>query len=138
MEFTLDTLKKDEQVSLSLRKLYEQFGYKKYKVSKFEAYELYLENKNFLKSEQIITFNDLDGKLLALKPDVTLSIIKNTNANREQTEKLYYIENVYRLSRQNHEYKEINQMGLEYIGDVDLYATLEVMVKTDKVCIALR
>ena len=49
MEFTLDTLKKDEQVSLSLRKLYEQFGYKKYKVSKFEAYELYLENKNFLK-----------------------------------------------------------------------------------------
>ena len=127
MEFTLDTLKKDEQVSLSLRKLYEQFGYKKYKVSKFEAYELYLENKNFLKSEQIITFNDLDGKLLALKPDVTLSIIKNTNANREQTEKLYYIENVYRLSRQNHEYKEINQMGLEYIGDVDLYATLEVI-----------
>ena len=30
----------------------------------------------FLSSEQVITFTDLDGRLLALKPDVTLSIAK--------------------------------------------------------------
>lgn len=127
MELFLDTLKKDEQVSLQLRGLYEQFGFKKYKMRKFEQYDLYLENKNFLKSEQIITFNDLDGKLLALKPDVTLSIVKNTRASRERSEKLYYLENVYRFSKQNHEYKEINQMGLEWIGNIDLYATLETI-----------
>ncbi|MGI5891436.1 MAG: ATP phosphoribosyltransferase regulatory subunit [Bacillota bacterium] len=127
MELFLDTIKKDEKIILALRKLYEQLGYKKYKMSKFEEYDLYVENKNFLASENIITFTDMNGKLLALKPDVTLSIVKNTKADRLNNQKLYYIENVYRLSKQNREYKEINQMGLEFLGDVDLYSIIEVI-----------
>lgn len=127
MELFLDTLRREEQVTLSLRRLYEQFGYKKYRMGKFEEYALYIENKNFLQSENIITFNDLEGKLLALKPDVTLSIVKHTNASRQSAEKLYYTENIYRLSKRNHEYKEISQMGLEFIGDIDLYAMIETI-----------
>ena len=45
-------------------------------MNKFENYELYLENKSFLASENIVTFTDPSGKLLALKPDITLSILK--------------------------------------------------------------
>ena len=40
MNLTLDSLKKDELVSLQLRKLYEQYGYKKYRVRKFEELSL--------------------------------------------------------------------------------------------------
>lgn len=127
MELFLDTLKKEEKITLSLRKLFEQLGYKKYRMSKFESYDLYAENKSFLTSENIITFTDVNGRLLALKPDVTLSIVKNTNADKLNSQKLYYLENVYRLSRRNNEYKEINQMGLEYLGDVDLYTIIEVI-----------
>lgn len=127
MEVFLDSLKKEEQVTLNLRRLYEQFGYKKYRMGKFEEYALYIENKNFLQSEAIITFNDLEGKLLALKPDVTLSIVKHTNATRANAEKVYYTENIYRLSKRNHEYKEISQMGLEFLGDLDPYAMIEVI-----------
>jgi ATP phosphoribosyltransferase regulatory subunit len=127
MQLNIDTLKKDEQTALILRSLYESYGYKKFKTGKFEEYGLYLENKSFLKSENLITFNDLNGRLLALKPDVTLSVVKNTNADKSTAEKLYYIENVYRYSKQNREFKEINQMGLELIGDVDLYGTTEVI-----------
>lgn len=127
MEVFLDSLRKEEQVTLNLRRLYEQFGYKKYRMGKFEEYALYIENKNFLQSEAIITFNDLEGKLLALKPDVTLSIVKHTNATRKSAEKVYYTENIYRLSKRNHEYKEISQMGLEFIGDLDPYAMIEVI-----------
>ena len=68
---------KMERTSLSLRSLYKKYGYLPYKMSKFEAYDLYVRNKDFLRSDGVITFNDTDGKLLALKPDVTLSIIKN-------------------------------------------------------------
>lgn len=119
-----------EKITFALRALYSDMGYRKYQMSKFEEYDLYLENKNFLQDSHVITFNDTDGRLLALKPDVTLSIAKNTSA--EASEKLYYTENVYRASRSTHEYKEIMQVGLEYIGRVDLSILCEVLTLAAK------
>lgn len=120
----MENLKREEKIIFDLRKIYEQFGYKHYKMKKFEQYDLYQENKSFLSSENIITFNDLNGKLLALKPDVTLSIVKNANINNDEVLKVYYNENVYRTS--NREFKEIMQVGLEFIGKLDLYSLYEV------------
>jgi len=119
-------LKPDERAALELRGIYEQAGYKKYKMGRFEEYSLYAENKEFLSSDKVVTFTDLDGRLMALKPDVTLSIIKNTKATREKGEKLYYIENIYRESKESHTFKEINQLGLEMLGDVDINGVTEV------------
>lgn len=119
-------LRRDERVIIPLSRLFEGYGYKKYHMSQFEEYQLYMKNKNFLGTENVITFSDYDGKLLALKPDVTLSIVKNTNASRERSKKVYYLENVFRFSRQDKQYREISQMGLEWIGDADGYASAEV------------
>lgn len=127
-----NVLSLEERVSLELMSLYENYGYKKYKMSKFEEYDLYLENKNFLKSENVIAFNDLTGKLMALKPDVTLSIAKNTDENEQGARKLFYSENVYRVSGNMHEFREIPQIGLEYIGNVDMYSLCEVMLLAKK------
>ena len=66
----------NERVVFSLRSLYSSRGYSQYKMSKFEEYDLYAVNKDFLISDSVITFTDTNGKLMALKPDVTLSIIK--------------------------------------------------------------
>ncbi len=125
MDNKMQYLTKGEQVNMKLRLLYEQFGYKKYRMNKFEEYSFYINNKNFLESDRIITFTDLDGKLIALKPDVTLSIAKNTKATATQNERLYYNENVFRVSGM--EFKELNQTGVEFIGHIDLYNTLEVV-----------
>ena len=65
-----------------------------------------------------ITFTDLDGRLLALKPDVTLSIAKTAQPAPGETLRYYYHENVYRPSAESHTFKEIGQMGLEMLGDV--------------------
>ncbi len=127
MNISLNTLRKEEEVALRLRSLYESFGYRKFKMAKFEEYSFYIENKNFLQSHNVITFNDADGRLMALKPDVTLSIVKNTKATAQSSEKLYYSENVYRMNMQGREYKEISQTGLEYIGKITPYTTLEVI-----------
>ncbi len=97
-------LKKEERVSFSLRALFEQYGYRKFKMSKFEEYDFYAENRSFLHSEAILTFTGLDGKLLALKPDVTLSIVKNTK-EAEMRQNAYYNENVYRARKGAGEYK---------------------------------
>jgi len=127
MNSVLDTLKKDERVALTMRQLYERYGYKKYKMSRFEEYGFYMDNKSFIPGEQIISFTDLDGRLLALKPDVTLSIVKNAKALKGCFDKLYYVENVYKPARGAHKFKEISQLGLEALGPVDGYTTLEVV-----------
>ena len=119
-------LKSGEQALFDLRALYQRYGYTQYKMSKFEEYDLYVKNKDFLVGDGVITFNDTDGKLLALKPDVTLSIIKNTKDEENGTQKVYYNENVYRISQNTHTFKEIMQTGLECIGELDLYSMTEV------------
>lgn len=120
-------LKNDERAILSLRSLYEKYGYQPYKMSKFEEYDLYVKNKDFLVSDSVITFNDTNGKLLALKPDVTLSIIKNSTDEAGCKEKVYYNENVYRVWGSTRQFKEIMQTGLECIGDIDTYDVFEVL-----------
>ena len=125
-------LKPDERATLELRGLYEKYGYKKYKIGRFEEYSLYATNRGFLMGDKVLTFTDLDGRLLAMKPDVTLSVINNTAATREKSEKLYYIENVYRENRESHCFKEISQMGLEYMGNIDKYSILEVITLAAK------
>lgn len=116
-----------EALQGELRALYEQSGYAQYKMSKFEEYDLYVRNKDFLISDSVITFTDTNGKLMALKPDVTLSIIKNSGDALAATQKVYYNENVYRISKGTHTFKEILQSGLECMGEIDDYCIYEVL-----------
>ncbi len=132
MELNESVLKREEKAVFALRGLYQKFGYAQYKMSKFEEYDLYVRNKDFLVSENIITFTDTDGKLMALKPDVTLSIIKNTKDEPGLVQKLYYNENVYRVSKGTHSFKEIMQAGLECIGDIDGYSIFETVMLAAK------
>lgn len=121
-------LTQDEQATLALRELYRRYGYMPYKMSRFEEYDLYVRNKDFLPSQEIITFADRNGRLLALKPDVTLSIMKNTAGKRDRVQKLYYNENVYRADKDAHAYREILQAGLECVGDLGSYEIAEVVL----------
>lgn len=116
-----------ERLVSGLRALYESLGYTQYPMRRFEEYSLYAENKAFLKSEQVLAFHNPDGKLMALKPDVTLSIVKRARREAGGLEKLYYTESVYRVEETAHEFREIGQVGVEYLGEVDAYAVCEVV-----------
>ena len=127
MELDLDLLTPLERLVLQLRCLYQQSGFHQYHMSRFEEYGLYQENRRFLSSEQVITFTDLDGRLLALKPDVTLSIAKNAQVPPDGCGRYYYSENVYRPSQESHTFREIRQIGLECIGAVDDAAAAQIV-----------
>ena len=131
MNNLLNVLSKEEYISLTLRALYSSVGYQKYRMSKFEEYDLYVKNKDFLVSESVITFTDTNGKLLALKPDVTLSIVKNSK-DIDGVMKVYYDEKVYRVSKGTKSYKEISQSGLECIGEIDKSVIAEVLYLAGK------
>ena len=120
-------LKPEEKAAFALRALYDAHGYRQYKMSKFEEYDLYVKNKEFLISDNIITFTDTNGKLMALKPDVTLSIIRSTKDHAEAAEKVYYTESVYRVSKGTRRFQELLQTGLECIGDIGTPQICEVI-----------
>ena len=120
-------LSRDEKAIFALRSLYREHGFSQYRMNKFEEYDLYVENKDFLLSDNVITFTDTNGKLMALKPDVTLSIIKNCKDRPGDVQKVFYNENVYRVSKRTRSFREIAQAGLECIGDVDDYSVYEVL-----------
>ena len=116
-----------EQTVFRLRGLYQSYGYLQYQMSKFEEYDLYAQNKDFLVSDNVITFMD-GGKLMALKPDVTLSIVRAIRPGSEGLEKVFYDENVYRVAKGMSYFQEIRQTGLECIGPVDDYDVAEVVL----------
>ena len=121
-----------QKSTLELVRLFASYGYSQYKMSKFEEYDLYNKNKGFLVNDSVITFTDTDGKLLALKPDVTLSIVKNADSAMSGVEKLFYNESVYRVSKNTVSFKEIMQVGIECFGEVDAYHISEVLLLAAK------
>lgn len=124
MELKDGILSRAELVGLSLRGLYRSYGYLPYRMSKFEPYDLYARNRSFIVGGSILTFTDTDGRLMALKPDVTMSIIKNYRGGQQ---KVYYNENVYREGGAAREMAEIMQAGLECMGEIDLCSQYEVL-----------
>ena len=106
--------------------IWTQRGYTRYRVSRFEEYDLYAKNRSFITGSAILTFTDTDGRLMALKPDVTLSVIRNTVPS-PALRKLYYCESVYRAADPSSGFSEIRQAGLECIGPVGLFDVCEVI-----------
>ena len=123
--FDQSILKLEEKAIFNMRQIFLNKGYRQFKMSKFEEYDLYSKNKDFLVSDGVITFNDTNGKLLALKPDVTLSIIKNST-DIDGVQKYFYNESVYRISDRTQTYKEVMQTGLECIGNITSSEVTEV------------
>lgn len=121
----------EECLALKLRTLYQSSGFRRYKMSKFEEYDLYAANKDFLVSDNVISFTDTTGKLMALKPDVTLSLVRKCVIPDDDIARVYYDENVYRVSGKNGSFQELRQTGVECLGQVDDAAVLDTLLLAD-------
>ncbi|MBQ9564822.1 MAG: ATP phosphoribosyltransferase [Synergistaceae bacterium] len=128
----MKTIVETERVSMNLCSLYQRYGYSRYKMGKFEEYDLYVRNRDFLTAAGggnpgVISFTDVNGKLMALKPDVTLSIVRHIRDTEGTVQRFFYNENVYRVSKKAGAFREIPQVGLECIGAVDDGCVREVL-----------
>ena len=56
-------LQQSEKIIFALRELYLSKKFSPYRMSKFEEYDLYADNKDFLVSDNVITFNDIDPNI---------------------------------------------------------------------------
>lgn len=126
MNFDSAPLTREERVILELRELYQNYGYFRYRIGRFEPYDLYRDNRDFLGEETAITFPDSRGRLMALKPDVTLSIVNDYKPDG-RLGKWHYTESVFRRGG-GEEFREIRQIGIESLGGAPLYAQAEVLL----------
>ena len=128
MQNRLLHLSGSEEIILNLRSLYESYGYSRCNVGTFETYDFYARNRSALSGEEVLVFTDADGRLMALKPDVTMSILKHVQDQAPGLRKLCYDENIYRIPTGGAGFRETVQTGLECIGELDDYAIGEVLM----------
>ena len=122
----------EEALALRLRALYLASDYTRFSMGKFEEYDLYAQFRDFLVSESIISFTDTNGKLMALKPDVTLFFAANNKVAPGSVGRVCYNENVYRVSKASGSFKEIMQVGVECLGAITTQDVNEVLVLAAK------
>ena len=121
----------EEKASLSLRRIYSEAGYIFYRMRHFEEYDFYADKKDFLTSNHILTFTDTDGRLMALRPDVTLSVI--SAKEHLPPGKYFYDEKVYRVPKNSGSFREIAQCGIEHTGELsvdDVKSIVSLAVKS--------
>ncbi len=109
-----------QKIISNLMSLYQSFGYHQIATPTFEAYDLYV-NENSIPSDDLFKLVDHKGRVLVLKPDVTLPITRMAainHPNDQEIIKFSYQTSIYRnFSAPDSIKKEINQIGLEYFGN---------------------
>ena len=122
----------EEKLVFSLRSLWKKSGYSFIRVSSAEEYDFYVRNKEFLPGRGVITFTDADGTLMALKSDVTLSLVKKLKDDERGVQRLMYNEKIYRIPRFSSSFREIEQTGLECLGDLTEKEIAEAVLLGEK------
>ena len=126
MKNYIKNMSKKNLVLLNIRKMYDSYGYKKISLPSFEEYDLYNENKDFI-DRNVLTVMSPNGKLLALRPDITLSVAKKISKEQSlKYSKIYYQENTYNLTKYVG-YEEDEQLGIELIGKESTFLDFEIV-----------
>ena len=126
MKNYIKNMSKKNLVLLNIRKMYDSYGYKKISLPSFEEYDLYNENKDFI-DRNVLTVMSPNGKLLALRPDITLSVAKKVSKDQSlKYSKIYYQENTYNLTKYVG-YEENEQLGIELIGKESTFLDFEII-----------
>lgn len=108
------------KIVADLTHLYDLYGYQQTFIPTFEAYDLYV-HEDSIPCDDLFKLINHQGKVLTLKPDVTLPITRMAainHPNPDEIIKFSYKANIYRnFSAPDSIKKEINQIGIEYFGN---------------------
>ena len=113
---------KEERVRTygALRETARLFGYREVETPTFELAELFIARSGPEVVDQMYTFEDRGGRLLALRPELTAPVARMYSAEMRSIPKplkLFYFGNCYRYERpQKGRYREFAQFGAELIG----------------------
>lgn len=103
-------------------KLRQEFllnGYLEVETPSFEYYDVFSKGIGAYMQENMIKFFDLKGRIMVLRPDVTVPISRMvaTSLSSVKLPRLFYIQNAYAVNDYNiGQRSEFTQAGVEYMG----------------------
>lgn len=121
------------RIEATAMSIFEGWSYEEITTPTVDYYSLFERGMGQVEAQRAFRFTDLDGRLLALRPDVTSAAARAAAtlfAERERPLRLCYAVPVFRQQPQSHAEwrRESTQMGCELIGANTKVADLEVLL----------
>ncbi|MFC4559974.1 ATP phosphoribosyltransferase regulatory subunit [Virgibacillus kekensis] len=113
-----DFQRRDEIISI-LKSRFSTYGYKQVRTTAFEYYDLYSTITGTINKDEMIKVVDSSGKVLVLRPDVTIPITRMVATGKRQVpdqSRLFYVQDVFRQTYEQIDRKETTQAGIECFG----------------------
>ena len=113
-----------QYVENQIHLFFKQFGYSEIRTPKFEDTTLFnrsIGEDTDIVSKEMYSWVDQGGNNLTLKPEVTASVVRSLIQHKlaytNKTNKLYYIDSLFRRERpQKGRFRQFEQFGIEAIG----------------------
>ncbi|WP_158212357.1 ATP phosphoribosyltransferase regulatory subunit [Natranaerobius trueperi] len=115
-----DNVKKYKVLKKQIIETFKLWGYEEVSVPTLEYPELFRESKGKSVEREMFQFSDNTGRPIVLRPDFTPSIARliATYFNKKPRPiRLCYSGKVYKLGHSMSQEKELNQIGVELVGD---------------------
>ncbi|HIH01993.1 TPA: histidine--tRNA ligase [Thermoplasmata archaeon] len=115
----------------AMREVCHRFGFGEVMTPTFEQSELFTLRSGQAVVDEMYVFKDKGGRDMALRPEITASVIRffvNEMSNLPKPLKLYYVGNCFRYENpQSGRYREFFQLGAELIGNDNPETDAEVI-----------
>lgn len=126
-----ESIKKSKVIKI-INNIFNKWGYKEIMTSTIEYYEGFRYEYSGIKEENVYKFFDSKGRILSLRPDMTIPIVrvvstrfKDINANI----RLRYSSNIYRVFEEfTGKRNEYTDCGIELISKDKEFSDLEVLI----------
>lgn len=119
------------EIENALRAEFKNSGYKEIQTPAFEYYDVFTQDAVPYVQENMIKFFDLNGRILVLRPEMTVPIARVAATKLLQdsdTLRLFYMQNVYGLTDPGmNQQSEVSQAGIELIGEGGFEADTEMI-----------
>lgn len=115
-----------------LEKTFESFGYDEVITPSIEYYKTFSIDDECMDEEKIYKFFDSSGRILALRPDMTVPIARVVSTKMKEVEtpiRLRYTSNIFRVNRKfGGKKNEYTDLGVELIGVPELDGDIEALI----------
>lgn len=118
-------------IESSARAVFKEYGYKMVETPTFEYFDVYNVSTP-TQAEHMFKFFDTNGRMLALRPDVTTSVARMAATKYQTSELPLRISYLGRAFRNEENFsqtrqREFTQAGVELIGDDGINADVEII-----------
>ena len=131
-DLVFEESRKREWAIKKLEKIYESFGYESIVTPTIEYYKTFFNSKDGIKEEEVYKFFDNNGRILVLRPDMTIPIARVVGTKMREVKmpiRLRYCSNVFNVNKSfGGKRNEYTDCGVEFIGDSSLGSDLEILV----------